>query len=209
LAIDLPGLGADKTPLNEVTLASWNDSLCAVIDEQSEPVVLVGHSRGGLNISQAAESRPDKVCGLIYVAAFLLRNGESIVTRPDLTEDSTLASFIEVAADGHSSTVRPEGLREAFYADCGDQDLALARSCLLPEPAAPFATSLRLTDAAYGRVPRYYVECSEDRALSIGAQRRMLSESPCRRVATMTTSHSPFFSAAADLTQNLLDLVQE
>jgi hypothetical protein len=64
---------------------------------------------------------------------------------------------------------------------------------------------MRLTVASLGN----YVECSEDRALSIGAQRRMLSESPCQGVATMTTSHSPFLSAAADLTQNLLDLVQE
>ena len=76
LSPDLPGSGEDKTPIQDVTLKAYADRICAVIDGVPEPVVLVGHSLGGMTITQSAEYRPDKIKVLVYVCAFLLRNGE-------------------------------------------------------------------------------------------------------------------------------------
>ena len=53
-ALDLPGHGQDKTPLREVTLATYTNCVCEALDAQTEPVILVGHSPGGLAITQAA-----------------------------------------------------------------------------------------------------------------------------------------------------------
>jgi pimeloyl-ACP methyl ester carboxylesterase len=78
-APDLPGHGNDKTPIPEISLQAYADRVCEVLDAQSEPVILVGHSMGGGVISQAAEYRPEKVKTLVYLAAFLLRNGESLL----------------------------------------------------------------------------------------------------------------------------------
>ena len=78
IAPDLPGLGKDKTPLAEVTLQTWVDYVGQILEGQPEPVILVGHSRGGIIISQVAESHPDKIKTLVYLAAFLLRDGESL-----------------------------------------------------------------------------------------------------------------------------------
>ncbi len=75
-APDLPGHGDDRTPIPQVSLQGYADRICRVLDAQPEPVVLVGHSSGGLVISQAAEQRPDKVKMLVYLAAFLLRDCE-------------------------------------------------------------------------------------------------------------------------------------
>jgi len=44
-------------------------------------------------------------------------------------------------------------------------------------------------------VPRYYIECTEDRAVHPGLQGSMVAASPCRQVYSMPTGHSPFFSA--------------
>ena len=48
-------------------------------------MILVGHSMAGAVISQAAENRPAKVRVLVYVCAYLLRDGESLrdAARPD------------------------------------------------------------------------------------------------------------------------------
>jgi pimeloyl-ACP methyl ester carboxylesterase len=47
IAPDLPSHGRDKTPVSTVTLQSYVDAVCAILDAQREPVVLVGHSMGG------------------------------------------------------------------------------------------------------------------------------------------------------------------
>jgi pimeloyl-ACP methyl ester carboxylesterase len=68
---DLPGHGRDKTPLSLVSLSSYVDSVCRIIDAQRDPVVLVGHSMGGGIITQAAEYCPEKIKTLVYIAALL------------------------------------------------------------------------------------------------------------------------------------------
>jgi pimeloyl-ACP methyl ester carboxylesterase len=55
LAPDLPGLGADRTPFAADVLAQWADFVAGLVRGAAEPAVLVGHSRGGLVISEAAE----------------------------------------------------------------------------------------------------------------------------------------------------------
>ncbi len=76
-APDLPGHGKDKTPISQVTLQAYTDRVCQVLDAQPEPVVLVGHSMGGVVIAQATESRPDKIRTLVYLTAVLAPSGVS------------------------------------------------------------------------------------------------------------------------------------
>ena len=61
IAPDLPGHGDDKTPVREVSLQSCVDRVVEILDTQSEPVILVGHSTGGLTISQTTEQRPGMI----------------------------------------------------------------------------------------------------------------------------------------------------
>jgi pimeloyl-ACP methyl ester carboxylesterase len=70
-AIDLPGHGSDQTPISQVSLKSYTDKVCSILDDAEESVYLVGHSMGGIVVSQSAEYRSEKVKALIYVSAFL------------------------------------------------------------------------------------------------------------------------------------------
>ena len=70
LAIDLLGMGRDKTPIEEITLQLTVGQICKLIDKIEGKVILVGHSKNGIMISQAAEYRPEKVEKLIYLAAY-------------------------------------------------------------------------------------------------------------------------------------------
>ena len=78
VAFDLPGSGEDKTPIEQVTLDGYIVRVSEVILRQPEPVILVGHSLGGISITAAAEHMPDRVRKLVYLCAFILRDGESL-----------------------------------------------------------------------------------------------------------------------------------
>jgi len=204
VANDLPAMGDDKTPIADVSLKSWTDALCDLIDQEPEPIVLVVHSRGGLNISQAAERRPVKIKTLVYVCAFLLRNGETVAGMTFTGPDSQFAQSMVVAEDGASATLKEESVRELFFGDCSDEDAERAASLLSPEPLAPLTTPASITDANFGRVPRIYIETSEDKAVLPSLQKQMYEASPCQRVISMSTSHSPFLSAPEELVKHLL-----
>ena len=206
LAPDLPSLGADKTPVEAVTLGSWTQTVVDTIDAADEPVILVGHSRGGILISEAAQARPERVRTLVYLCAFLLRDEESVLGVSSGDTGTLLRGNLVIAADQRSATVADTIIDDAFYSGCPADDRALARTLLQPEPLAPLATPVHVTQERFGRVPRIYIECLQDRAISPAMQRQMIDASPCQRVITMATDHSPFFSAPDDLVQHLLTI---
>lgn len=205
-APDLPGHGKDATPIREVSLQAYADSVCKILDAQSDPVVLVGHSMGGIVISQAAEHRPGKIETLVYLTAFLLRDGESLLQVAQGDMEALVLPNLTFAEDQSYSSVRDEAVKEAFYGDCSEEDVARAKSLLVPQAAAPFATPVSTTEESFGRIPRVYIECLRDRAISPSVQKRMYAAAPCRKVVSMDTSHSPFFSAPDELVVHLTSL---
>jgi pimeloyl-ACP methyl ester carboxylesterase len=205
--LDLPGHGQDKTPLGEITLAAYTKRVGETLDAQAEPVILVGHSLGGIVITQVAEERPEKIQRLVYLAAFLVQNGESLFQVAQTDSDSLVAPNLMVNEEQGSVTFK-EGapLKDMFYGDCSDEDVARATSLLVPQALAPLATPVRITAEHFGRVPRVYIECLRDRAISPSIQKRMYTATPCQTIMSMETSHSPFFSAPQELVQHLTSL---
>ncbi|MBL4633786.1 MAG: hypothetical protein JKY56_07930 [Kofleriaceae bacterium] len=67
------------------------------------------------------------------------------------------------------------------------------------EPCAPLASPLHLTPARFGRVPRYYVECTEDKALPLDIQRAMQKTLPVSQVFSLASSHASMFSHPVEL----------
>src|ERR1035441_10945961 len=84
-ALDLPGDGEDQTPLAQVTLDAYARRVCGAL-ASGEPAVLVGHSMGGIVVTQAAARSPQHVAALIYVAAFLPADGQSLMDLAALPE---------------------------------------------------------------------------------------------------------------------------
>ena len=58
---DLAGHGSDKTPAGDITMETYVNQLLAILDNQQEKVVLVGHSFNGITMSRVAELRPKKL----------------------------------------------------------------------------------------------------------------------------------------------------
>jgi len=205
-APDLPGHGKDKTPIREVSLQGYADRVCKVLDAQSEPVILLGHSMGGIVISQTAEYRPEKIKSLVYLTAFLLQNGEFLLQVGGGDTEALVLPNLVMAEDQSFATVKEEAIKQVFYGDCSDEDVSRAKKLLVPQAAAPFGTPINITEKNFGRIPRVYIECLRDRAISPSVQKKMYETLPCRKVVSMDTSHSPFFSAPEALVDHLVSL---
>jgi pimeloyl-ACP methyl ester carboxylesterase len=204
LAPDLPGHGDDKTAVASVTLESYTERIVEIVCAQTAPVILVGHSMGGIAITQAAENCPERIGALVYLSAFLPRNGESLATWASQDRESMVnPSTTDPRADG-AIGFKPEHSREAFYGNCAEEDVAFAQSRLLAQSGAPFGTPVQTSAERWGRTPRYYIECARDRALTLRLQREMQKHSPCRQTFSIDTDHSPFFSAPTQLVDALL-----
>jgi pimeloyl-ACP methyl ester carboxylesterase len=204
IAIDLPGHGRDWTAPGEVSLQHYVDAVGNVLQSQTEPAFLVGHSRGGIVISQVAEQWPERIKALVYLAAYLIPNGEAMLPTALGDTESLIASNLVLNEPLGHHMLRQEAFKEALYGDCSAEDIELANSLLTPEPNGPVATPLRLSEERYGRVPRVYIETLQDRGVTTGLQRRMREKVPCQKVVSMNSSHSPFLSSPEELADHLI-----
>ena len=207
VAPDLPGMGGDDEALAEITLDDW----AAFAVEQCRaargngPVVLCGHSRGGIVLSQAAERDPAAMDMLVYICAMLIPSG---VSRAEFQKDQApnpdFQAIIRPTPGGQGTLIDTERAAEVFAQLSPADAVADALGRLAAEPDQPRATPLHLTAERFGSVPRHYIECLHDRTIPIQDQRRMQALQPCGRVIALDADHSPFLSAPDALADALL-----
>lgn len=172
-------------------LTSLEDDVAAarrILDAQTGPVVLVGHSWAGSVITQAGEH--EKVKSLVYVAAFAPALGETSVDalEPHPTP-SGVAHFI-TDADGYL-TMPPEAIASEFAQDVSAAEANLIAATQGPVRAANFEQTI--TAAAWTSKPSWYIVAAQDRMIHPDAQRAL-----ARRIGASTTvlqtSHVPMVS---------------
>ena len=207
LAPDLPAHGRDQTPINSVSMGSYAQRVADVMRTVGEPVILVGSQHGWIrDLRRRRTTTARRSRSSCIVAAFLLDDGQTFGDAASRDTGSTVSSGLVPSADGASLTVASNRLKDIFYGDCSDADVALAELALGPESGAALGAQMHVTAQRWGRIPRVYIECTKDRAVSIASQRAMVERLPCEKVITMETDHSPFFSAPEQLAKHLLSL---
>jgi len=204
--LDLPGLGKDQTAVENVSMEGYVSAVTALINSVEGPVVLVGHSMGGAVISQVAEAIPDKIKTLIFLAAFLLKDGETLLQYASADKESYAAQNIQINEDEGIVTVAEDTLRDCFYGLCPDDDAEKAVARLRPQAMAPFTTAVKLSKEKFGSVPICYIECSDDRAISPGMQRRLRENSPVARTDVLKSDHAPYYSCPEELAKTLISM---
>ena len=207
-APDLPGMGADSMGAPGITLESWGRFAADLLGRQPTKSILVGHSLGGMVISQAAEYAPAQITALVYLTALLPRNGLSAleITRGEDVPDMGARMALRPTADGESIIAAPEDARAYLYGETPAEWAERAVSRLVPQPLAPLQNTAALTETNFGSVPRVYIECLRDRILPVLLQRTMHAASPCAAVLSIDTDHSPFYAAPEALAAHLLQI---
>ena len=206
---DLPGMGGTEAELRAVTMEAWGRftvERCKAMRAQSGgPVVLVGHSRGGLVIGEAAEQAPQAIDALVYVCAMMLPAGVSRTDFKDIQEPTPdYDAIIHVQPHGAGTVIDP-ALAPAIFAQLSPPVAAAqAAARLVAEPTAPRLSPATISEERWGTVPRTYIECTEDRTIPIASQRLMQEMSPGSRVISLPCDHSPFLSCPDALTEALI-----
>ncbi|MGH3672635.1 MAG: alpha/beta fold hydrolase [Pseudonocardiaceae bacterium] len=207
IAVDLPGYGEDHTPVRDITLQAYADKVLAAVDAAEEPVVLVGHSMGGIVISTVAEQRPERIAHLVYLAAFMLPRGviplQFVQTTPEFYEASRLLPYQIFEPDEGIHRVASDGVRDSFLNDANDADVAWVIKRLQHDYLAPLGTPVQVSAQRWGSIPRTYIETLHDQAMPIAAQRKMQQLSPGATVHSLATGHSPLITRP-DETADLL-----
>ncbi|EFJ24816.1 hypothetical protein SELMODRAFT_100200 [Selaginella moellendorffii] len=219
--VDLTGSGIDHTDPNTIsTLSQYVKPLLSLLEKlpDNEKVILVGHDFGGACISYAMEAFPTKICKAVFVSAAMVANGQraSDIFAPELiTADDLLPKAQQfVYANGSSSV--PTALefdksliKDLFFNQSPAKDVALATVSLRPVPFAPTLERLCLTQERYGSVRRFFIQTTDDCALTPALQERLISSNPPEKVFLLKGSdHSPFFSKPQSLHKLLLEIAQ-
>lgn len=211
VAIDLPGHGERRD--EDSTLANRRDAILDVLEPGD---VLVGHSGGGFDITLAADGAPDRVGHLVFLAAGLPIEGETLLvaTGGEPSREEGGVSKLMDDETGMSNFVRPDergwlapfdfdAVWPFFYHDCDEATARWAFDRLTPAPPGILVEPIHLPRFWDADIPRSYIRCLQDRA-----KPRALSDETAGRLGveplTIDSSHSPFLSRPAELAERLV-----
>jgi pimeloyl-ACP methyl ester carboxylesterase len=193
IVIQLPGHGTDQTAPQSLTLDIYKNFVINVIDSIGGKVILVGHSFGGVIISDVAESIPAKIEKLVYLAAFVPLSGQSGLALASTDTTSLLGANLVPSEDGYTLGVVQNEIVPSFIQDGTTAEQNLVLTNFKAEPTIPLTNSVTLTSANYGSVPKAYIKTLMDHAITPTLQARMLAATPAfLSVLAINTSHSPF-----------------
>ncbi len=205
----LPGHGTlPSLLLKKITLRAYANAIGDILTYLSEPAILVGHSVvGGIVLHEAAERWPERIEQLIYVSALMPPRGSTAMELIALNtaDPAPLERAMHIDQQRSICTLKPTLVGELFYHDCRVEDIAYARNHLCPQALVPLLTPVETTEARFGRIPRSYIQCLNDRVLSLDMQQAMCQEYPCL-VRQLHSGHSPFLSQPECLVEAILDL---
>lgn len=187
-------------------LSSLGDDVSAtrrVLDMQNGPVVLVGHSWGGVVITEAGQH--ERVKSLVYVAAFAPSEGQSVT---DLTKDyPTPSGFDHIIADKDGFlTLSLEGVTNHLAQDLPADQTRLIEATQGHVRGKNFEE--KVTVAPWRTKPSWYVLSTQDHMIQPALQKAM-AEKISAHVTTLSAAHTPQLSHPAEVARVILEAVAE
>ena len=194
LTIDLPGRPANPMATDKVSLDLYRDTVLAALGNTDRPAILVGHSFAGIVIAAAAEQLPEKIKTLVFVAAYLPQNGDSLLSLAQQDHDARIGPHLQIDKERGIAVVEYSARAELFANDGPAPLKAKLPDLILDEPVAPLVSPVHVTDARFGQVDKVYVHTSVDQVISPAFQARMVERTPVRNSVTLLTGHLPFLT---------------
>ena len=151
------------------------------------PVLLVGHSYGGVVIGDKPGNDPN-VAGLVYVAAFAPDSGESALSLlATLSTPSPLTPFLLLDNAKQFVTISAQGIAVAFAQDLSKREQALLTAT--QGQAALAALSATPTETpAWKTKPTWFIVSAQDKAITAGLEEQMAEKIGATTI-TLPTCH--------------------
>jgi pimeloyl-ACP methyl ester carboxylesterase len=193
ITVNLAGHGKDTTSFAGITFQTYVDQVKAAIGTRTN-VVLVGHSFAGLVISQVAEEVPAQIKELIFLAAALPHDGDSLLGLAKGDPASHIGKSLTIDQEHGAAIIARDAVADIFAADAPQQVQEYIAANIKPEPLAPLATPVHLTEKNFGSIKKVYIHTVNDHAISYPAQQYMVKAGKVAKVYTLPSSHTPFIS---------------
>jgi len=207
VTVNLPGRpGAN--PETAPSLDAYRDAVLAAIEAEDAPVVLVGHSFGGMTISSVAEAAPERIRALVYLAAYLPKSGQALTDLSSHDAGSQAGAAFRIDAEHGVASIAREARSSLFCNDCAADVAAALPDQMVDEPLAPLATPVILTAARFGTVRKVYIHTLRDQVVSPGLQAEMVAATPVAEELTLDTGHAPFLSNPQALAEAIVMAVE-
>ena len=161
------------------------DAVGSALGEEDDSVVLVGHSYGGMVITDAASGQ-ENVKHLVYVTSVMPERGETLAS----FGGSELGPWMDPREEDGTMGIKAKLAPAAFMQDCDEETVTEALKRLTRQPLAAFEQAPR--SVAWQEKPSTYVVCTEDRATPPDAQRGYARRAD--RVVELLTGHHPMLS---------------
>ena len=175
----------------QIPLTSLEDDVAATqraIDRQNGPVVLVGHSYGGVVITQAGNS--SKVVSLVYVAAFLPDIGETALSLASILAPDPENGILPPDEKGYIYYDKAK-FRSGFAAEQSPQKAGFMYASQSPVSLKGLSTPV--TYAAWKTRPTYAIVATEDKSIDPGLERTMYKKANAS-ITEIKGSHTVFMS---------------
>ena len=147
-----------------IPLTSFKEDVAATrraLAAQDGPVILVGHSYGGVVITEAGND--PKVAGLVYVAAFAPDAGQSIVEISKGFPKPIGLDKVAPQPDGFL-LLTPDGIQNGFAQDLSKEEIGILTAVQPQTSGAIFAAEP--TEAAWHTKPSWYIVASNDHMIA-------------------------------------------
>lgn len=192
VVINLPAHGADDTDGVGIGLSDYVKTVSNAINKVDGKVILVGHSMAGIVISQVAENMPEKIDKLIYVSAYLLKDGEDILSVTNRFLNNKPIDIFEFNSDYSLVSIKKESIPQVVCADCPAPMKDLLIKYHRAEPVKGFNDQVKLS-SRFSTVPKYYISTKNDFAIPYALQQQMIKNNgTIKQVFELETSHLPF-----------------
>lgn len=204
-AIDLHGRDGGNRNVPNVTLDSYVETVVNAIDQLDKKVVLVGHSMAGAVISQVAERLPEKIDKLVYVAAFLLKSGDSVIEAMTRDPDGEFLPKLIFSDDQTSVTASQRTWRDKAFHDVREDRLSTVLPLVdIGQATEPFMAKVVVTEQNFGSVPKLYIRTAIDKMVSPKLQDEMLENWEVDQVHVLQSGHFPTLSMPETLAELML-----
>lgn len=191
ISVNLPGHGSDNTAISAISFKLYVEEVKKAISDKQN-VVLVAHSFGGIVASQVAEEMAPQIKKIIYVAAYVPRNGESLLSIAKTDAESHVGKNLIVDEKAGIATIKKEGITDVFLADAPTHIADYVSSNFKPEPLAPLATPVTLTEGKFGNTNKVFVFSMNDHTIGYTLQQKMVKDAGIQRLYSLPSSHTPF-----------------
>lgn len=200
IAVNVPGRADRVAPIAEVALDAAVTSLAADVEQSTkEPLVLVGHSSGGIMLPGLAARLGERVRHLVFVAGLCAPHGEVVMStvRPEALDE--LGRRLQV-------------LREEFAGCMLDPDPAVDGMHAIDTATAAGIDSLNFMsqtvswDGVPDVLPRTFVRCTRDRIQTAALQAALIENCGASEVIDLESGHTPALAVPIELAAILDDV---